>query len=403
MKETGNNQIDLLLRSLAKHEKGEVAYPEIAGEYGSHLDADELNSYAEGVLAPATRARYLTHIADCASCRAIVTKLTLAAGTSTVKKPTEPETSKSLWRKLVAFFSPQVLRIAIPALAVFAVTLVSIVALREQRRSVLISQSQPASKEFLTAENKKGAAVQNENTESNARPSEVSGRSSTSTAAPANREVETDKKAAGKTRDTASTGTASTVASERELADSPRRADAISQPSYAPEPAAPGPKTTKETAADSEKAQESSKEQAEKRDTFGEKSKESQQSEDEKRRSKDESAGNRPESPPPAATIGGAGIRSGRLGAEEQRNSVSVARKAENKTETRTVAGRRFRRQGTSWIDTEYVSSQATTNVARGSEQYRALVADEPTIRSVAEQLEGEVVVIWKGKAYRIR
>src|SRR6266487_1488012 len=154
MKETGNNQIDLLLRSLAKHD---VAHRENAGEdatSGSHLDADELNSYAEGVLASATRARYLTHIADCASCRAIVTRLTLAAGAKASTEAIEPD-KKSVWRKLVAFFSPQVLRIAIPALAVFAVTLVSIVALREQRRSVSVSQNQPASKEFLTANTEK--------------------------------------------------------------------------------------------------------------------------------------------------------------------------------------------------------------------------------------------------------
>jgi hypothetical protein len=67
------------------------------------------------------------------------------------------------------------------------------------------------------------------------------------------------------------------------------------------------------------------------------------------------------------------------------------------------VAGRRFRRQGTLWIDTAYHSGVSLTIVSRGSEQYRALVADEPSIRAVAEQLQGEVILIWKGRGYRIR
>ncbi|HEX5832637.1 MAG TPA: hypothetical protein VFY34_02225, partial [Pyrinomonadaceae bacterium] len=70
---------------------------------------------------------------------------------------------------------------------------------------------------------------------------------------------------------------------------------------------------------------------------------------------------------------------------------------------TRTVAGRRFRKERGIWTDTAYDSSTATVNVARGSEQFRALVADEPEIKKIAEQLDGEVIVVWKGRAYRIR
>jgi hypothetical protein len=70
--------------------------------------------------------------------------------------------------------------------------------------------------------------------------------------------------------------------------------------------------------------------------------------------------------------------------------------------ETRSVAGRQFRRQGGAWVDRAYASGRATVNIARGSEQYRALVADEPPLRTIAEQLGGEVIVVWKGRAYRI-
>lgn len=71
--------------------------------------------------------------------------------------------------------------------------------------------------------------------------------------------------------------------------------------------------------------------------------------------------------------------------------------------ETRTIAGRKFRRQGSAWVDTAYSAGQSYTVVRRNSEQFRALVADEPELRRVAGALGGEVTVVWKGRAYRIR
>ena len=71
--------------------------------------------------------------------------------------------------------------------------------------------------------------------------------------------------------------------------------------------------------------------------------------------------------------------------------------------ETRTVGGRRFRREGNVWIDTAYRSSQATVVVRRDSEQYRALVADEPEIGRISRALGGEAVIVWKGRAYRVK
>jgi hypothetical protein len=70
---------------------------------------------------------------------------------------------------------------------------------------------------------------------------------------------------------------------------------------------------------------------------------------------------------------------------------------------TRTVAGRKFRRQGDAWVDANYSAGQSYTVVRRNSEQFRALVGDEPGLRRIAEALGGEVIVVWKGRAYRIR
>src|SRR5205085_5868509 len=87
-----------------------------------------------------------------------------------------------------------------------------------------------------------------------------------------------------------------------------------------------------------------------------------------------------------------AASKSAPAGAASEKDSVS---------ETRTVGGHRFRRQGNVWVDTAYNSSRPAINVARGSEQYRALLADEPGLRTITQHLSGEVVVVLGNKAYR--
>jgi hypothetical protein len=64
--------------------------------------------------------------------------------------------------------------------------------------------------------------------------------------------------------------------------------------------------------------------------------------------------------------------------------------------------GRRFHRVNNAWVDTSYKSSMSVRSVTRGTEAYRTLIADEPVIGSIADQLSGEVIVIWKSHAYRI-
>jgi hypothetical protein len=87
--------------------------------------------------------------------------------------------------------------------------------------------------------------------------------------------------------------------------------------------------------------------------------------------------------------------------AEDSEGSARPAPKSV--AETRSVAGRKFRRQGNAWVDTAYREGQSYTVVRRNSEQFRALAADEPQLRRVADALGGEVTVVWKGRAYRIR
>ena len=155
MKQADNNEIELLLRGLAKHKgNGSPAHDAMSEAFANevHLDADELNSYAEGVLPAPARARYTAHLADCERCRGIVTQLTLETGAIDRQKQIEQPIRVTFWQKLGVFFSFPVLRYAIPAFAVFAVIAVGVVALRQQRRSEFVAQNQPAEPQVAATE-----------------------------------------------------------------------------------------------------------------------------------------------------------------------------------------------------------------------------------------------------------
>ena len=53
----------------------------------------------------------------------------------------------------------------------------------------------------------------------------------------------------------------------------------------------------------------------------------------------------------------------------------------------------------TFWVDSEY-RGQATTNISRGTNEYKKL---DSGLRGIVENLGGTVVIVWKEKAYRIQ
>ena len=398
MKQPDNNEIELLLRSLAKHKRiGSAAHDAMNDAFADevHLDADELNSYAEGVLPAPARARYTAHLADCEKCRGIVTNLTLKTGAIDRQKEIEQQIRITFWQKLGVLFSFPVLRYAIPAFAVFAVIAVGVVALRQQRRSQFVAQNQPAQPQVAATEITDARLKEKGNNASVTTADQALTKSSN--AAPT-ADKETKGSPKGAVAQTTRRTDSVSVASGKESPESAFASNAAAQPSYAPEPGAPPPAATRPTTlADSAKTEAAAKEKP------AESEAPSRQREDAKIRAKDEAAENRVAGAKPGLTVGRSveGNRS-----EEARPSSGasgrVKKNTENETETRVVAGRSFRRQGNVWVDTAYESSRPLINVARGSEQYRALVADEPSIRTIAEQLSGAVVILWKGRAYWI-
>jgi hypothetical protein len=78
---------------------------------------------------------------------------------------------------------------------------------------------------------------------------------------------------------------------------------------------------------------------------------------------------------------------------------VNQPSKNEETPQTRSAGGRKFRRQGNSWIDTKFKSSMPVKSISRGSSEFDAL---DSGLRSIAQQIGGQILVVWKNKAYMI-
>jgi hypothetical protein len=397
------------------------------GNAGAHLDADEMNAYAENALPEAARSRYFAHLADCETCRKLVTELTLAASVSNEGKARvaaldiKPPTS---WRKwLAAIFSPPVLRYGVPALALFAVVIVAIVATRSQRDSGSVAlnkdesrYSAPANVPSLKSETENTTATGTAQNHSNSnvgvlsdQPVAQPGVSATpvpATSSPMEEDAAPSVSQEEVARsETSQAADAKTKAGEFGAGRKREQADVAAAP---PTPAsdsqvlaAPAPiDERRDQDKPSEPKKTAGKDNIDELPTNG--------------RAASGAVVNKPEARDDRNVVGGnATTTTARAAQNQARRRPPAAAKSvpadmttererkESQPATVSVGGRHFQKQGNAWVDTNYNSSRPTTNIHRGSEQYRALVADEPGLRSITQQLGGEVIVVWKSRAYR--
>jgi hypothetical protein len=402
MKQTNNNEVDLLLRSLAGGRGGSALQDESWSGDGNrassdHLDADELNSYAEGVAPAAARARYTEHLADCDACRGIVVGLTQAAGAVTRVEVPEPK-GLGFWTKLNTFFSPAVIRYAVPVLVLTAVIGISLLALWQPRRHDLIALNEPSGSSTTRGRlEPTGSSTGHQTSEAPVTMQKGLEAPAAEGSVTKKNSLENEKLRAG-----AAAGTSDneelTRAQVAKDGAKPGETTTLSElrPSYAPEPkaAAPPPPQASQSEGDSIAF---AKEQPAKRE-----GQERQRDDAIRNQPSDEHGPNRSAAPntarAPLAARRVGGLTAGSSGANTQNKTDKAG-----EVETRTVSGRRFAREGNAWVDTAYDSSRATINVARGSEQFRALVADEPGLGAIAQQLNGVVIVVWKNRVYRIQ
>ena len=420
---------------LRQHGRRATARPD-GGTSGAHLDADALNAFAGNVLPPATRLRYVTHLADCAVCRHLATGLTLAASanfqeasvaaTAAVKPPTVGE-AESSWRAwFMALLNPAVLRYAIPAVALFAVTIGAFLALRTAKDSASnqapnnqVAKNTEASANtaekpaaLKTAEPSPAQAIpaasalpspQIETAKptpalpvnGNATSPEVGATGKSGAPAAPAPPILSDKKEKQPSEEVAKNEPAT------ETTDSVTPTDkAPSVTLSKPKPPPPPAKVADERKPDIARAgEDAERKRADDDDVVrndrqnrdgvnngtvaqdgrgtGGPNKSNQSREAPKRKASP--------APLPAATTAG-------------RREADADSKDE--AEKRNAGGRSFIRRGGAWVDTACANGCATTTLKRGSDAYKKADAG---LRSIADQLGGEVIVFWQGKAYRIQ
>ena len=429
MKLSFDKEMDEALRRHARRASDST----LPAQDGAHMDADEISAYAENALPAATRLRYAAHLADCAHCRRLVISGTLAAnvaGELEQQATAQSAPGRALpasWRERVAvLFSARALRYAAPALALILVGTVAFIALRQNQTpesAPLVTERReqagqmppgnaPAANQSMgsaapvpatTATPDLSARESGEQTSAN---SATGGRVATTNAQPPDglmaRRVEETRADTGAQSAPQATPAPSIANEAATRAEAPARQTAeltVRSPAQAANsnaavarpPAASQPARVREGELAAQ--------------------------------SRDDARRNAPPPPPPAAAPAapGAGIAADASAGPEERASQSrrgaaaraasprvLAQREEDQgrretAETRRAGGRTFRRQGNAWVDTAYRSSLSTISMSRNSEQYRALIADEPALGRIVQQLGGEVVIVWRGRAYRIR
>lgn len=381
MRQETNNEMDLLLRRLARQHETSAS--------GDHLDADELSSYAENVLPPVARARYTEHLAECARCRDLVVQLSSSAGVVVAPETANVSAPSALRKFLASLFSPMVLRYAVPALGLVVVAAIGFMVSRnggtanspiadvryKQPDQGLVPSSQPQQPSSSPEKQSSGFYDNNESSSKAATVHDSIPKSgaAASNAAPVS-PVTTD---ASKDTETQTKKAEEQQQPETKEAEAPKPAAAVSDlKKLEPKQEAAQQTVTVRDEPAAEKAK------TEDRSGVGDFAV--------------ASPGVARKRAEPGSAGGAAAIKP--MAAQRD----DAADKDKNDAETRTVAGRRFRKQGGVWIDTAY-SSQSLTELRRGSEHYRGLVGDEPAIKQIADQLDGEIIVVWKGKAYKIR
>src|SRR5687767_14884425 len=376
-----------------------------------HPDADELNAFAEGALPPSARQRYLSHFADCDDCRKLLSQLAVTTGAGVEARiPASQPVAEPWWKKLSTVFAIPTLRYAAFGVVLLAVAGIAFLAWRQpaQRNVEMVAQNQPQTSPV--------EAVKPPTSPEPALALEQAKERQANTAIPQPTVSSTpDQNRSGlttlspppppKPAEALAAKDGPVVAGAARADDAPR---AQSSPSYAPAP-------VETYRSDRERAQQTPGAipgGPRRNESFDKYKKADGVPSGDFARARDEdsnrAAANKPASAnkqedsknaQPTSEVADAGGRKvGEL--PLARKSAGTRSSSEEAPETRSVGGRKFKRQGNAWVDSKLKSSMSVRIIGRGSEEFDNL---DSGLRSIAKQLSGEIVVVWKGKAYRIR
>ena len=392
-----DKQIDLLISRHARRATTNVAVAD-------HLDADELSTFAEGALPPAARARYVSHLANCDQCRKLVAQLAINTGVTVAAESARAENKRRWWQGFGSLFTPRALRYAGFAAMLLIAAGITFIALRKpERPNDLVATKNDGEQHPSSALQPSAASNNNGATQSPAQPS---GSPSTTTTPGVD---QFGKRDGDKVADAAPMPT---LAKEPASSPDADRANTLArdQPAYAPPP----PSETAKPAAVAGAVQTQEEKKAEQ--SLDKVATANRQRSESSKDARDDNlsvvAGAQPTNAArrvadeklkgPSRNMDYSANRNLNENRAEPMTLGTAAPKpaAKEETQTRSAGGRKFRKQGSAWVDQKFKSSMTLKSIARGSDEFNAL---DSGLRSIAQQFGGEVIVVWKGKAYLIK
>ena len=381
-----DKEIDAILR---KARGSTVAGVDTAS--GTHLDADTIAAFAENALPQKTKLLFMKHFADCDRCRKQLAQSAMfntgadAAAASPVPAPVV-EVSVPWYQKL---FATQNLAVAMGALVLTFGAGLAYLMFQNSMGANGVSVSQVTEQEApRSAQSFGGEADLTANTNANVSVESIANSAANISSLPQSGQVAVNSSGIGTGTGFGSVPSNTAVGAARTQPADERPAEMTDSVAGAPFPrpadAAPPPPPVSldGTTSGEDRKKDSDSEKAEVKNL-----------ELSKRREVDDQRGYRRDAPPAASKAGPS--RAGPL----QSQSNQVNNQAYEMSVTRRVGGKSFNNRDGAWYDTAY-RGQATINYRRSSVDYKQLDA---AARNIADTLGGTVVIVWKGKAYRIQ
>ncbi len=369
-----DKEIDAILRKaresefafLADNPQSAVRNPQL------HLDADEISAFAENALPETAKQFYMAHLADCNACRKKLSSLILLSAESELEnvhaEEIVPISSAIPWyRKLFVFPN---MAYTMGALVIIFSGIIGFTVLQNLNTSQNSEVSQSSERPNDTKETSSdGIAVLPE----------------TGSADAANMASNTNKASVFSSNVTTNT-VSNTVASNSNI-----KPNAPTKPIVAPN-TTPQDKMPRED--DLALAKDETKTQLD-GVSAGSVSENREEVKKETERSTETSDAikSAPIPPKPAQPS----VSDDKMKADAP--STTARKNSGLNPETTYVSGKIFKRQNNVWYDTAY-NGQSTTNITRGTSEYKKLDKD---LRLIVENLGGTVVVVWKTKAFRIQ
>jgi hypothetical protein len=361
-----DKEIDAILR---RAREGEAALTATTGS-PPHLDADEISAFAENALPEKAKTLYTAHLADCERCRKILSSLiSLApAEESEIQPAAEKIVVAVPWHR--RFFRFPNLAYSLGALTLVFGGFIAFMILQPN-----------------------GGATNSEVSRINEEP--FGGRSAP---AASNANV-----AANMSTPVTTTGPAAMNTSVPAATPNAMMPSGIMNANTAPVKSAEAPIVAGQTSRRDEDATpaagQSSPKDAEMAKPQTE-AKEQNRREDAPKNEVDDKRAKTRVVQPPMSVDGASGSENTfRVDGQESASVKKSKKAAVGEGQTTIAGGKTFRRAAGVWYDAVY-DNRATVNVTRGTGEYKKLDKD---LRVIVENLGGTVVIVWKGKAYRIR